>query len=119
MRPVEVVIDTGGADTAGEFFCILSFIFAVILYLVSFQIFLYRVDLQPVDQEKVATIVPDVEQSAHEDLQGEPKLSMEGAELYKEKILDCEKFLTVSIIQLEYSSVIIVGLIKLLYAGTS
>jgi len=41
-----------------------------------------------VDQEKVTDIAPEVEQSTHENLQEEPKLPVEGAKLYEEKILE-------------------------------
>ncbi|XP_039838196.1 uncharacterized protein LOC120698565 isoform X3 [Panicum virgatum] len=46
------------------------------------------VDLQSTDQEKVTDIAPEVEQSTHENLQEEPKLPVEGAKLYEEKILE-------------------------------
>jgi len=44
--------------------------------------------LQSTDQEKVTDIAPEVEQSTHENLQEEPKLPVEGAKLYEEKILE-------------------------------
>ena len=60
--------------------------------LISFR----RVDLQSGDQRDVSDAIPDVSESAREDLKGEAELPAEGVAECRSQIFDCEKFLNVS-----------------------